>query len=83
MDRLGDGLQKTHASSPSTSGQTNEKTSVIQTRRLQFDVSFLRLVSNAAAYIRLGGSWLTALFLFMGQRLTHRHEDVVTLQTVS
>ena len=30
-------------SSPSTSGKTHEKTSVIQTRRLQFDV-FLRLV---------------------------------------
>ena len=30
--------EKTHASSPSTSGKTHEKTSVIQTRRLQFDV---------------------------------------------
>ena len=36
--------EKTHASSPSTSGKTHEKTSVIQTRRLQFDVFFLRLV---------------------------------------
>ena len=38
---LGLGLEmkeKTHASSPSTSGKTHEKTSVIQTRRLQFDV---------------------------------------------
>ena len=38
--RAGLGLEmkeKTHASSPSTSGKTHEKTSVIQTRRLQFD----------------------------------------------
>ena len=33
--------EKTHASSPSTSGKTHEKTSVIQTRRLQFDVWLL------------------------------------------
>ena len=40
---LGLGLEmkeKTHAPSPSTSGKTHEKTSVIQTRRLQFDVSY-------------------------------------------
>ena len=35
--RLGDEERKTHASSPSTSGKTHEKTSVLQTRQLQFD----------------------------------------------
>ena len=33
--RFGGGREKTHGSSPSTSGKTNEKPSVIQTRRRQ------------------------------------------------
>ena len=46
--RLGGGREKTHGSSPSTSGKTNEKPSVIQTRRRQCTIGQEKVLCWAA-----------------------------------